>query len=350
MMTVSSRLGDYCVDFHDDLTFLRPLGGQGGTYPIIDERVWNLYQTELGAIFDRERVLLVPIAEEGKNLESVQRIYEFLLRNGVRRNSNLLALGGGILQDLVAFTASTLFRGISWTFIPTTLLAQADSCIGGKSSLNFNKHKNLLGTFWPPVRIHVCPRFLATLAEDDYFSGMGEVLKLHLIGGATHTAAFSDDAAELYRREPGVVRQTVERSLEIKKKFIESDEFDGGVRLLLNYGHCFGHALESTSQFRVPHGQAVVAGMMLANSVSLRRGLLPAEEGARLHSLLRQCLIKPPKPTELEPAGLTAAMGRDKKRTGTGLALILLKTNHNLVQVQDLTPGEVDFAVQSTIF
>ena len=350
VITIASSLGSYQADFHADLGFFSTLKDLPRAYFLFDARVWELYGPQLAAFVDPERLLLVPIHEDEKNLTRVEKIYSALMEKGIRRNFTLVAVGGGILQDLVGFAASTLFRGVPWTFVPTTLLAQADSCIGGKTSLNFGRHKNLLGTFWPPRQIHVSPVFLQTLAEDDYFSGLGEVLKLHLIGGAADMAWFEAHQAALHRREVAEVLQATLRALEIKKSYIESDEFDGDARLLLNFGHCFGHAIESTSDFRIPHGQAVVAGMLLANTVSVHRGLLSPEAAAPVRATLQHCLVVPPRAAELEPAALAAAMGKDKKRTGAGLAAILLHDHDHLAQVQDLSPEEVVQAVDATAF
>jgi 3-dehydroquinate synthase len=350
MMTIASSLGDYQVEFHLDLDFFKGLQAMPGSVFLFDARVWELYARRLEAHLDPARIRTFAVGEEVKNLGGVESIYDLLLGQGVRRGATLVAVGGGVLQDLAGFSASTLFRGLPWVFVPTTLLAQGDSCIGGKTSLNHRSAKNLLGTFWPPRQVHVSSAFLPTLSREDFFSGLGEALKLHLIGGARDTAAYRAAQAALHARDDQATLAVVRRALEIKKGYIEQDEFDGAARLLLNYGHCFGHALESTSGFRIPHGQAVVAGMMLANAVSLRRGLLPEAEAEAVQALLHDGLVTPPVLPELEPGALVKAIGSDKKRTGKGLAVILLQAGHRLAQHQDMTPEEVAWAVQSTRF
>jgi len=234
-------------------------------------------------------------------------------------------------------------------FVPTTLLAQADSCIGGKTSLNFQAFKNLLGTFWPPRRVLLAPAFLATLAAPDYFSGLGEVLKLHLMGGPEALAAYERLQAGLRDREAAALREAIPRALAIKQGYIERDEHDSGPRLLLNYGHCFGHGLEAATAYRWPHGQAVVLGMRLANRVAQARGLLDPALAARVDRLFQGALTLRPAPGELDPAPLLEAMGRDKKRTGAGLALIVMKTGLAFEQVQDLTPEEVGAALEAEL-
>ena len=161
--------------------------------------------------------------------------------------------------------ASVLYRGVGWIYVPTTLLAMADSCIGGKTSLNLGSRKNLLGTIYPPNRVIVHAPFVNTLSGDDFASGVGEIVKLHMLGGAGHAEELRAILPALMSRETSVVHRATRTSLEVKRDFIEEDEFDRGRRNLLNYGHCFGHALEAASDFAIPHGLAVVVGMRLAD-------------------------------------------------------------------------------------
>ena len=349
-MRIQSQAGAYEVRFLDSLGQLAASLPSGQRLWVVDQRVWELYRDALQAVAGDDPILPMPIQEELKQLDSVQALCARLLEAGVRRQSTLVAVGGGILQDLAGFAASILFRGIPWVFLPTTLLAQADSCIGGKTSLNFQAYKNLLGSFWPPAQVLLCPAFLATLEPDDYYSGLGEVLKLHLMGGLPGLAGYEGLQAGLRARDGGALLAAIRTSLTVKQGYIERDEHDQGPRLLLNFGHCFGHALEAASRFRIPHGQAVVAGMAMANQVSLARGLLAPELAARVQGLLRAALVVPPRPAELEPAPFLAAMGRDKKRLGQGLALILMKGGLAFEQVQDLGEAEAVAALGAADF
>ena len=340
VMRIESGTGAYEVRFLETLGELRDHLPSGRRLWVVDQRVWELYGQAIRAAAGEDPILPVAIHEDFKQLDTVQELCASLLAFGVRRQSTLVAVGGGILQDLAGFAASILFRGIPWVFVPTTLLAQADSCIGGKTSLNFQAYKNLLGTFWPPRRVLLCPAFLDTLEEDDYYSGLGEVLKLHFMGGLSCLEAYESLQPGLRARDGQALLAAIRNSLGVKQGYIERDEHDGGPRLLLNFGHCFGHALEAASAFRIPHGQAVVAGMALANRVSVARGLLEAGLAQRVERLIRDTLVVPPLASELEPGPFLAAMGRDKKRTGQGLALILMKSGLAFEQVQDLSERE----------
>ena len=194
-------------------------------------------------------------------------------------------MGGGITQDVTAFVASIFCRGIDWKFMPTTLLAQADSCIGSKTSINFDGVKNLVGTFYPPSEIFCDTDFLNTLSVDDIKSGIGEILHYYLL--KDHEAA-----EQLMRSYDTLLRSRkaflphIKKSLSIKKEVIELDEFDQAERRIFNYGHTFGHAIEVLSDYKVPHGQAVTYGMRIANYIAYRRGLIDWEVFSRLNGVL----------------------------------------------------------------
>jgi 3-dehydroquinate synthase len=339
---VPSRIRDYEVRFEENPDFVATFVAQSHTCFAIDENVWRLYRATLLKNLPDAETIVVPISEQRKSLETVRWLYEQLLHRPAKRNLTLVAFGGGILQDVVGFAASTLYRGIRWIFAPTTLLAQADSCIGGKTSLNFLGFKNLLGTFYPPAQIHIYPPFLATQADEHYLSGVGEVIKLHLMGGRRLYEHIRKALPGLLSRRPETVVPAIEASLRIKRGFLTGDEFDTGRRNLLNYGHDFGHALESTSGFTIPHGQAVLVGMLAANLVARNRSLLQAEmEHEIAESLLLPALMVRPHPTALEPAALVDAMKQDKKRTGDLLPLIMMRDEFGFERVNDLSPEEV---------
>jgi 3-dehydroquinate synthase len=269
-----------------------------------------------------ERLLLVDATEEQKTLERCYGlIEEDLAARNIRRNQTLIAVGGGILQDITAFIATILFRGVRWLFCPTTLLAQADSCVGSKSSLNLGKYKNLLGTFNPPAVIWIDGAFLETLPVEALKSGIGEILHFYLVAGHDGARALMDEYEALLaspRRLLGHVRQ----SLLIKKRTVEVDEFDQGERNLFNYGHTFGHAIESLTNYAVSHGQAVTLGMDVANFLSVRYGYLSPEAYEAMRCLLDKNLP----PVTIRKGQLDeylAILGKDKKNTDSQLTCIL---------------------------
>ena len=343
--SVHSNIRDYDVYVQPSPDFI----GELALYPqacfVVDENVWNLYAGTLLKDLPVADIIILPIGEERKNLETVQELYDQLVTRSAKRNLTLISFGGGILQDITGFTASTIYRGIHWIYVPTTLLAQADSCIGSKTSLNYRGYKNLVGTFYPPAQIHIYTPFLKTQQDSDFYSGFGEVIKLHLMGGGVLFRGLSRYVSAILSREPDALLRAIQASLNVKLGYMAGDEFDTGRRNLLNFGHDFGHALESASDFAVPHGQAVIFGMLAANLVARNRGLLDgALETEIAQNLLIPSLKIRPVPEAIEPEIMIAAMKKDKKRTGDLLALIMMQSNFDFIRVNNLTPDEV-FAV-----
>lgn len=346
VLPIPSRLGDYEARFEPEQSFMDGLIALPRRAFLVDAKVWEIYRPTLLRHIPESETLVLPIHEDRKTLESVCLTYDFLLTNTAKRNLVLVGIGGGILQDIAGYTASTLYRGIPWIFVPTTLLAQSDSCIGGKTSLNYGEYKNLLGTFYPPRTIFIHTNFLKTQLDNDFFSGLGEVIKLQLLGSEHDPSLVSKMLPKLLprmiRREPHALLEGVQHSLAIKRDFIAEDEFDTGRRNLLNYGHCFGHALESSSQFRIPHGQAVIVGMIAANIVARNRGwLVPEQEGKIRDQLLLPSLTLQPQPHEIDAGAIIEAMKKDKKRIGEDLPLVLFRNGFVFERIADLTCQEV---------
>ncbi len=320
-LVVSSHKGPYAVEFRGDpFAELCALAGAGAHF-IIDARVAELYERELGAVLASPSVYRLNATEENKSIEAMPPVVRHLVGKGLRRGQTLAAVGGGITQDVACFLAATMLRGVDWVFAPTTLLAMADSCVGSKSSINGGGAKNVLGTFTPPRRIILGAVFLKTLADKDVRSGVGEMLKVHAIEGPTSFDAIAADYASLFT-DPAIMTRYLRRSLEIKKPIVEADEFDTGPRLVMNYGHSFGHALEAATEFAIPHGIAVTIGMDLANFAAGKLGL-----GDRSHYLrMRPTLAANWRGYEKVPVPLgdfLAALSKDKKNTTKALGLIL---------------------------
>ena len=319
-LVVQSHKGPYCVAFDSGfLADTSPLF-QGAPHFLVDANVARLYANELTDVLAHSNALIIEATEENKSIERIIPVIEQLVANKVRRDHCLIAIGGGVIQDITCFIASTLLRGVPWKFAPTTLLAQADSCIGSKSSINLGATKNILGTFNPPVEIFVCPAFLDTLDRKDLLSGIGEILKVHAIEGKYAFDGLADDYDKLLSDRATLLRY-IDAALRIKKKFIEEDEFDRGIRNIFNYGHSFGHAIESATEFGVPHGIAVTMGMEMANRISVLRGLLPEDQYHRMHGVLRKN-YEAFAGIDIPVDALLAALLKDKKNTATQLGLI----------------------------
>lgn len=342
VMKIDSRLGGYEVHIGPINDFLKTLSHSENHMFLVDENVSKYYSLDILGELPQSRTVILPALEDGKTLEGVQTVYDCLLDHSAKRNLTLVTIGGGILQDVTGFVASTLYRGVKWILIPTTLLSQADSCIGSKTSLNYKGFKNLIGSFYPPSSVWIDPYFLGTLSIEDFYSGLGEVVKLHIIGGDRNIQQLLNVFDSICARDVITLRETIQTSLEIKKSYITDDEFDLGRRNMLNYGHCFGHAIETVSDFRVPHGQAIVVGMILANYIAFKRGLLSKKRCSFIEErLLIPSLHSKLLPKDLNSVAIIEAMGKDKKRTGRGLVLVMTKDSEEMVRVDDLEADEV---------
>lgn len=325
-LLVKSHAGPYRVIFDEGL--LGDLGRVANTecHVLVDANIARLYAEPLHDILTNPLTLQIEANEENKSIERIVDVIRLLVGNRIRRHHTLVAIGGGIVQDITCFIASTLLRGLNWRFIPTTLLAQADSCIGSKSSVNLGSTKNILGTFHPPCEIHLCARFLDTLEEKDVRSGIGEIIKVHAIDSADSYDRLASDFGRL-ATDRELLRSYIHSALRIKQRFIEEDEFDRGIRNVFNYGHSFGHAIESATDFAVPHGIAVTMGMEIANRVSTLRGTLSEANYRRMHPMLMEnCGAFARIPVAVD--NLLAGLARDKKNTTDRLVVILPVGDH----------------------
>lgn len=288
---------------------------------IIDENIYQLYGDHLGRIFADGRVVLIEAKEENKSIDKFSGYISSLVDHGIKRGQSLVAVGGGIIQDITCFLAATMMRGLPWVFYPTTLLAQADSCIGSKSSINSGVLKNILGTYTPPNQVVIDVSFLDTLGNNDIYSGIGEMLKVHAI----HAPESFDNIAREYDRifdERDVMERFIRNSLLFKKQLIEVDEFDLGPRNVMNYGHSFGHAIESATDFGVAHGVAVTIGMDIANFVAAELGVSESRHFERMHDVLEKNSSIAAKVT-IDVDKLIEALSKDKKNSAKQFRLVL---------------------------
>lgn len=337
-LDIQSHKGVYSVVFDNQLLSNAGQFLQGQPHFLIDANVARLYADQLRPILDQQSTVVIEATEENKSIERAIPVFERLIANRVRRDHTLIAIGGGIIQDITCFIASTLLRGLAWKFIPTTLLAQADSCIGSKSSINLGKTKNILGTFNPPDEIFVCTDFLGTLEDKEIRSGIGEILKVHAIDSAV---AFDRLAADydFLKTDQSVLLGYIRQALLIKQRFIEVDEFDRGVRNIFNYGHSFGHAIEAATDFGVPHGIAVTIGMDMANRIAVLRGHLSEQHYLRMHSVLRKNYASFAA-TPIPLGGMLPALMKDKKNTSSKLVLIFPVGEEASIRRVEVPPDE----------
>ena len=315
--------GTYTVDFINDLSKELNQFINNKSIFIIDKNVFDLFTDEFTLLDTSDRLLIIESSEKNKTLEYCQVVIRNLIDLNVRKDDKLVAIGGGITQDVVAFISSVLYRGVQWIFFPTTLLAQCDSCIGSKSSINFDSYKNLLGTFNTPSNIYIYKGFLKTLTESEIRSGIGEMLHYYFTEGIELAEQITNNIQILlYDRDK--LDYFIINSLRIKKKIIEIDEFDNSIRHIFNYGHTFGHALEAITNYSIPHGQAITLGMDLANYISLKLQLINNEQFEQMHVILRKNMPL----FEFNEENINTylnALSRDKKNKDNKIGCILTK-------------------------
>ncbi len=274
--------------------------------------------------FDVTEILL-PDGETAKTLDTVERAYTDLSSHGADRQSTVVALGGGVTGDIAGFVAATYMRGIPYLQIPTTLLAQVDSSVGGKTGVNHRAGKNMIGAFYQPALVCIDPETLLTLPEREFRSGLFEVIKYGLIYDAEFFAFLELELEKIQRRVPEVLEKVVARCCEIKSEVTTRDEKELDLRRILNLGHTFGHGLEAACQFqRVTHGEAVAYGMIAASHLSQRMGLLDAPSCQRIvEAILR--IGDLPSIDTVPTQEVLDAMKLDKKRRGDRTVVILLE-------------------------
>jgi len=320
-IVIRSGQGDYAVETPPSLAALgRAIRAIDRAHVFIDERVAALYPALLEGV-ESARVHRAPATEEEKTLAGVERLARFLQETNATKNATLVVIGGGIVQDVGAFAAHAYYRGIPYVLVPTTLLSMADSCIGAKTGVNLGAFKNQLGFFQSPSRVLAWPGFLETLEPDDIRSGFGEILKLAIIGGSQPYALLRERVKQVGFGLDGI-DETIFRTLRIKQRVIEEDEYEKNLRKILNYGHTFGHALEGVTDHEVPHGLAVAWGVDVANYVAMRTGLLARETFEDLHDFIAERFALTLR-RKVTAGDLVAKMRRDKKVTGSSVQLVL---------------------------
>lgn len=345
-MIIKSKFKQYDVCFVDSLIELTVLSRQTESFFVVDKSVLKLYKQELSSI-PMNRLFVLEAEEDKKNMQSVLAICEQMTALPSKRNTHIVSIGGGIVQDVTGFVASSLYRGLKWTFFPSTLLAACDSCIGGKSSLNYKGFKNLLGSFYPPDNILIYPQFFKTLTQRDYCSGLGEVVKFNAIAGKEGLAKIENDIDDLLKHDYTKLSDYIKTSLKFKKQYIEEDEFDQGIRILLNFAHTFGHAYEVVSNYAVPHGSAVALGMMTANNISVQRGYLTEEYAARIEKICHKILTNITLQEEwFQIKNILQAIHKDKKQINTAITAVLIKQDYTLGVFHDIQEVEITNAVE----
>lgn len=291
---------------------------------VSDARVYPLYGATLTKTLPETPVFVLPEGEASKSWAQLEALTAFCLNHHVDRETLILALGGGVVGDLAGFAASILLRGLPIVHIPTTLLSQVDSAIGGKTAINTQQGKNLVGTFYQPSGVIMDIDVLATLPADQMLAGYGEILKYALLGDADFFDFLQDHHQGLLDKDPSILAKALLVSAQMKADIVGNDEREQGQRALLNLGHTFGHAIEQVSGFSVLHGHAVLLGLSLAADLSHRLGILPEDQKTRIQRHVLGLPLAIPMAT-LSISDLMQAMQVDKKKKDDVLTFVLLR-------------------------
>jgi 3-dehydroquinate synthase len=276
-------------------------------------------------------------AESAKNLRSVEQITRSLCRAGADRKSLVVAVGGGVVGDVAGFAAASYLRGVELVHVPTTLVSQVDSSIGGKTGVNLPEGKNLVGSFYPPRLVLTDPELLRTLSDREFRGGLAEVIKHAIIADAKMFAMLEKDMESVLRRDRQALSFLIPRNVEIKARVVSRDERESGLREILNYGHTFAHALESVTKYRrYQHGEAVAWGMIAAAFLGHELGLTRADDVSRIVALIRRLGPPPPWP-QVPAAALLHAMRSDKK-TRRGILRFVLSPRIGEARSYDTVP------------
>ena len=355
-----SRNGEPCYDIVFEKDFLRlsdelkELGYEGRKLCIVtDSHVGPLYADQVRQELEKGKfqteLYSFPAGEENKNLDTVRSLYTFLIERHFTRKDCLIALGGGVVGDLTGFAAATYLRGIDFIQIPTTLLAQVDSSIGGKTGVDFDGYKNMVGAFHMPRLVYMNLNTLATLEARQFYSGFAEAMKSALIADARYYEWLVANMYEICDREPDVMAKLVQKSCEIKRRIVENDPEEKGERALLNLGHTIGHAIEKAKDFSMTHGECVALGCVAAAFISWKKELLPMEEYYEIRDMFVPFNL-PISVDELDPQHILNLTKSDKKMENGQISFVLLQKIGKAVLDRSVTDEQILAAIDEINF
>lgn len=340
VLEIHGATGDSTILIGESLGDLRKYISAEEVVIITDTNVRSYYLKD----FLSYEVIEIGTGEKVKNLDTVQAIYGKLVELEADRSSFIVGIGGGIVCDIAGFVASTYVRGVRFGFVPSTLLSQVDASVGGKNGVNLGGYKNMVGVFNQPEFVICDMNLLRTLPDREISCGFAEIVKHAAIGDAdlfSYLEAHHEKALEL---DTEVIERLVYDSLIIKSSIVNRDEKEEGERRKLNFGHTFGHAIESTTG--VSHGEAVSAGMLVASALSKKRGYLPPEDAGRIEELLEK--LKLPTRLQLDGARVLDALRKDKKRKRESINFVFLHGIGNAV-VEEISIRELEALVNEII-
>lgn len=352
MKIISVELGSRSYEIHIGAGLLAETGGwlkangfSGRAVIITDTTVKGFYGDALSQSLERDGfkviILAVPAGEAQKTLETAGRLYEELTGAYAERATPVLALGGGVMGDLAGFVAATYMRGVPLLQLPTTLLAQVDSSLGGKVAVDHGRLKNIIGVFYQPKLVVADTDTLKTLPEDELAGGLAEVIKSAAIKNRKLFDFLEANIARARSLDAEVLEEMVFQTARIKAAIVAEDERDTGLRNTLNFGHTVGHALETVSGFRLKHGQAVAIGMVAAARISRRMGLMPENDVIRLTDVIQKAGL-PAELPDLSVEDVMSAMKHDKKVRQDEIRFVLLRGIGDAFVTDEVSPSLVE--------
>ncbi|MCH5342732.1 MAG: 3-dehydroquinate synthase [Acetatifactor sp.] len=320
---------------------------------VTDSTVDGIYGEEILKILEgkclKAAKYVFPAGEENKTLDTVRGVYKFLIEEGFDRKDMLLALGGGVVGDLTGYVAATYLRGIDYVQVPTTLLSQTDSSIGGKTGVDFDGYKNMVGAFKMPKLVYMNISALKTLDDRQYFSGFAEVMKHGLIKDAAFYEWLIEKMYEICERDPDTLEEMLMRSCAVKKLVVEKDPTEQGDRALLNLGHTIGHAIEKYKNFTLYHGECVALGIVAAAFISWKKELLTMEEYYEIRDMFVPFYL-PISVDDIDPQKILRLTKSDKKMEANTIKFVLLKKIGKAVIDRTVTDEEILAAINEINF
>jgi 3-dehydroquinate synthase len=313
---------------------------------LIDDKVWKLHKERLEKLIDSDKYITFESGEKNKNFKELEHILQKMLKCGLDRNSVLIAIGGGVTGDIGGLAASLFMRGISLVQVPTTLLSQVDSSVGGKTAINLGNVKNVIGSFYQPDRVFIDILFLETLEEKELLSGIGEIIKYGFILDYDFLKYIRDNFTKVLKLKESVVSDIIGKSIEFKADIVKQDEKEASLRKILNFGHTAGHGVELLQKFKGSHGQAVAIGMVVEGSIALNRGYIDREYFYEIFELCKK-VIDLPVFSEEELSSIIENMKHDKKNTMGNISMVLPNGKGTVVIVDDITVDEINNGFRS---
>lgn len=311
---------------------------------VTDENIFNIYGQRLRKIFSNYdtnfEIEIIPAGETSKTLENAEKLYTYAIESQLDRKSVIVAIGGGVTGDLAGFVAATYLRGVNFVQVPTTLLAQVDSSVGGKTAVNHKLGKNLIGAFYQPKAVFIDVETLKTLPQKEIRAGLGEIIKYGVISDAEFFCCLEKNIEGILGGNVEVLKQIIKRSCEIKAEVVSRDEKESGLRRILNFGHTIAHAIEEETKYqKYCHGEAVAIGMIGAALISQKLNYVDSEKVTRLKNLIERFGMY----TQAEGCnveGIYRALFRDKKTVGGKLNWVLMK-DFGSVEITDEVPEKI---------